>query len=80
MENELTFRPVITSYKPASPTQSEEAPVFERLTADKQGVKTKIDKIKAEIMQEWTFSPALTEMTQRLAEKRLVCFIFVFCM
>lgn len=61
---------MINTYKPGSPTAPEEAPVFERLTADKQGVKSKIDKIKAEIMQEWTFSPALTEMTQRLAEKR----------
>jgi len=67
MENELTFRPQITSYK--SQTPSEEVPVFERLTADKSGVKDKLDKIKSEIMQDWTFAPTLTDVTLKLTEK-----------
>eukprot|EP01040_Poterioochromonas_malhamensis_P010679 gene10679-11635_t len=67
LDSELTFHPQIIT-----PTPQQHEPVFERLSvgADRNEVKQKLDRIKAELTKDWTFQPAISEMSKKLLGPR----------
>lgn len=64
-EKDLTFKPAINRNVAVKDT----APVFERL-ANHHVSPEKIQRVQEEITKDWTFSPALSQGTQRLTASK----------